>query len=94
MGNIPAGENRHLSAFPVTAVHSEYGPITEWGLSKREYFAALAMQGMASVTDDRYWTKTYGMTVEEWQASILERDAANAVRMADALLAELEKSNG
>lgn len=67
-------------------LNSGYG-----GLTKRELFAALAMQGMASVVDDRYWTKTCGITVDEWQASILERDSANAVRMADALLAELAK---
>lgn len=61
------------------------------GLTKREYFAAMAMQGMCALEDNRYWTKTCGMTLEKWQADILARDAAHAVLTADALLAELAK---
>ncbi len=66
------------------------------GLTKREYFAAMAMQGMCALQDDRYWHKSCGMTPEEWQADIIARDAAHAVRTADALLAELakEQNNG
>jgi len=63
-------------------------------LTKRELFAMAAMQGIASQKDDRYWTPSTGKTVEEWQTDALRADAAQAVRMADALLAELEKGNG
>ncbi|KAF1698328.1 hypothetical protein CSC62_05310 [Pseudoxanthomonas jiangsuensis] len=50
------------------------------GLTKRELFAAMAMQGLASVPAD-------GGLRPEWIAT----DAQNAVAYADALLAELEK---
>lgn len=58
------------------------------GLSKREYFSALAMQGMMTLPppDMVRWAadpKTKG-TVADWVA-------VNSVGMADALLAELEK---
>ncbi len=56
-----------------------YGIITpSTGLSKREYFAGLAMQACRS----------RGSNYENWED--LSRDA---VEMADALLAELEKKN-
>lgn len=48
------------------------------GLSKREYFAGLAMQGMLHEYD------------EEWKPSII---AFNAVAMADALMEELNKKS-
>lgn len=48
------------------------------GLTKREMFAMSAMQGICSNPDDRY---TY------------EQLAGHAVKHADALLAELEKTN-
>jgi hypothetical protein len=73
-----------LAAYPTS--HELYG-----GLTKREYFAAMVMQGMSALQDDRYWNKSCGMTVDEWQADIIARDAAHAVRVADALLAELAK---
>lgn len=47
------------------------------GLTKREYFAAMAMQGILS-TD-----------TEEWQGTP-DNNAKAAVRMADALLSALE----
>ena len=49
-----------------------------FGLTKREMFAMAAMQGICSNPDDRY---TY------------EQLAGHAVKHADALLAELEKTN-
>lgn len=68
-------DNKNLPAFPPNAgwEHSEAK-----GLTKREYFAAMAMQG---------WLASYtpAETAKE------EYVAAFAVRCADALLAELEK---
>jgi hypothetical protein len=50
------------------------------GLTKREHFAGLAMQGLCSVCDsDGCWTHNAGMT------------ATAAIEYADALLAELDK---
>lgn len=49
------------------------------GLSKREYFAALAMQGISSKVADY----EYG-----WDAKQVAKDAVN---QADALIAELNK---
>ena len=49
------------------------GSFTQYGLTKREYFAGLAMQGMAA-SDLTY-----------------EDIAHDSVKMADALLAELDK---
>lgn len=63
--------NKKLPAFPPNAgwEHSEAN-----GLSKREYFAAMAMQGLAT-----NWSKSN------------EEIARNAIEIADALLAELER---
>ena len=80
-------DNSEAQAFPVA--WGSAPPIL--GMTKREYFAAMAMQGMCALQDDRYWHKSCGMTPEEWQADILARDAAHAVKTADALLAELAK---
>jgi len=55
------------------------------GLTKREYFAAMAMQGFAS---NQGWAKT--MSPDDWD-EYLNRLANGAVEMADALLLELEK---
>ena len=52
-------------------------PEEAWGLTKREYFAAMAMQGMLS----------HGFNNVITEAG----EIAKAVRLADALLAELEK---
>lgn len=91
--------NGNEPAYPSPAAYSANGDVViyhELGLTKREYFAAMAMQGMCALQDDRYWHKSCGMTPEEWQADIIARDAAHAVRTADALLAELakEQNNG
>ncbi len=62
-------ENGKQGAFPKRA---DGAPQT--GLTKREYFAAMAMQGLASVEGN------------------IEHMAHDAVKIADALLAELEKT--
>jgi hypothetical protein len=66
-------ENGKQSAF-ATASDSRY----QAGLTKREYFAALAMQGLIACQHD-------GFTGDE--IAVVTR----AVRYADALLAELDK---
>lgn len=64
-------------AFPVPPEHSPNNSI-QLGLTKREYIAAMAMQGMAS--DPVYTEAPYEKGI-----------AMHAVKMADALLAALEK---
>jgi hypothetical protein len=51
----------------------------EGGLTKREYFAAMAMQGLLPVTDK---------TEPDWGTRVAE----GALNLADGLLAELERS--
>ncbi len=62
---------------------SESGGLS--GLTRREHFAGLAMQGMIS---SKYFAEFCRETLDCEQA---EGVAATAVRYADALLAELEK---
>lgn len=50
------------------------------GLSKREYFAAMAMQGILANSTDRIHDGMFGFV------------AITAVKQADALLAELERT--
>ena len=71
---------------------SRYGTNGEWtkkieyGLTKREYFAGLAMQGMlANSCDNQQGVKPYNQMT---YAELTEL----SVKAADALLAELEKS--
>jgi hypothetical protein len=78
------GEKREFGqepAFPVTQATSirpgEIKRITTGGLTKREHFAAMAMQGMVT------YCSAEGVNVREAMAT--------AVQYADALLAELEK---
>lgn len=71
-------------AFPLPIAE---GYPTAFGLTKREYFAGLAMQGeLASYQGD-----TARSEIPAEQLAIL---AKGWVATADALLAELEKTNG
>jgi hypothetical protein len=63
--------------FPIGATDTKQGELI--GLTKREYFAAMAMQGMV------YWRDVS----LPFKADLF---AAQAVQFADALLAELDKS--
>ena len=80
--------NAHKPAHPVPHDRGPFTddgePLTQYhdGLSKREYFAAMAMQGMLA-TD-----AMQGVRVE---TSIEELTAHASVCYADALIAELEK---
>jgi hypothetical protein len=66
-------------AFPRPASHSpEFGPVhPKLGLTKREYFAAMAMQGVAS---DRPFSEFEFSKLAEW-----------SVKQADALIEALNK---
>ena len=75
-------------AFPTTwTIESISGPqeVVMRGLTKREYFAALAMQGFASNPD---WAKT--MSKDDWD-EYRNRLSNAATELADALILELEK---
>ena len=69
----------NMPAFPS---HGTMGEVVETGLTKREYFAGLAMQGICASP----------FQPEESGARAMQQDAANAVKMADALIAELERT--
>ncbi|MBW4694653.1 MAG: hypothetical protein KME27_23125 [Lyngbya sp. HA4199-MV5] len=77
---------KHQSAFPVH-LHDTHGGL-EGGLTKREYFAAKAVQGLLAggrwefIRPDNYW---------EWQGEPPKAIAEQAVEIADALIAELSK---
>lgn len=64
------------NAFPVFGEEGR-NTFCHYGLTKREYFAAQAMQGM--------------IASNEWIADTLERVSKTAIEYADALIAELNK---
>jgi len=68
-------ENGKQGAFACVDSQKQY---LQEGLTKREYFAGLAMQGMMA---NQNLTSTENDTIAKW-----------SVDMADALLAELEKT--
>lgn len=72
--------NGDMPAMPRDCAKSHISTVAEdaLGLSKREYFAGLAMQGFCAAPD-----------TGEWSTETL---AECAVRQADALLAELEET--
>jgi len=80
-------DNKNQPTFPFT-------PNNPWddesangfsGLTKREYFAAIAMQGLTSNPD---WAKT--MTPDDW-GEYTDRLTKGSVELADALLKALEE---
>lgn len=66
-------------AFPLQSIGPDFQPGYS-GMTLRDYFAAKAMQGLMS-------QHSYG-------ASLLHENAANAYKMANAMLAEREKKGG
>jgi hypothetical protein len=58
-----------------------------FGLTKREYFAALAMQALASNPD---WAKTMRVP-DDWD-EFKDSSAKGAVELADAVMKELDNS--
>lgn len=81
-----ADTNGNAPAHPTVDANraADYGT---YGLTKREYFAGLAMQAMNLANGDNYSVDDVRMRLPEKHAA---RHAKAAVRYADALLAELE----
>lgn len=75
-----AHDNANYPAFPI--VNPETGTLYD-GLTKREYFAGLAMQGLISSFTEKASIGMWG--------SEMEQTTECAVRYADALLLELSK---
>ncbi len=76
--------NKNRPAYPSEEVDDGDGTVTfNPGLTKRELFAAMAMQGWCAANPN------YGGTVED----ALKITAKASVAVADALLAELEKKS-
>lgn len=73
-----ANNNFNAPAFPFEYNDEQFGRMNTIGLTKREYFAAMAMQG---------YLAGYGLT----ECANAEHVAKIAVECADALLTELEK---
>ena len=68
-------ENRNQSAYPVTIEDNGNASVTHLGLSKREYFSAMAMQGLIACPNI---------------IASKEVIAEESVKQADALLKALE----
>lgn len=74
--------NADKPAYP-THDEAEGGIYTvDAGLTKREYFAAMAMQGLLS---NAYWASTNSLGIDH------ENCANHAIKLADELLKQLEK---
>lgn len=73
-------KNAKEPAYPITASSWSHA-----GLTKREYFAAMAMQGMAK-DNPFYYTESY---MDRQSVKI----AQAAAKLADALLKELEEED-
>ena len=77
-------ENKNLPAFASVAISGENG-YQQDGLTKREYFAGLALQGIMSNQSLMNMGTSYGDHLVDAVA------AEYATRMADLLLEQLEK---
>lgn len=85
-------ENKNQPAFPVLEMQSVAGnqflDCTAAGLSKREHFAGLAMQGLLSCIEMQRWLQTDSRYTGQNFAEVV---AINSVEFADSLLTELSK---
>ena len=81
--NTAKVENKNLPAFASVAMSGNDG-YQQDGLTKREYFTALAMQALASNPD---WAKTM-RTPDDWD-EYKDRLAKGAIELADAVISEL-----
>lgn len=68
-------DNGNESAYPLTEDSPKFGPRTWLGLTKREYFAAMAMQGLCA---NAWWNLASSATIARW-----------SIEHADALIAAL-----
>lgn len=80
--------DKNESAFPI--FNLQEGELVSPGLSKRELFAAMAMQGLAQT---EFNDTTYGVGGRTLSTAS-ENRARCAISMADALLKELAKGGG
>jgi hypothetical protein len=84
-------------SYPRTAADPNWGLGTASyeGMSLRDYFAAAALQGYMSIPDDRNYSgrakEFKDLSVEEWQGTLLSKDAELCYRYADAMLEAREK---
>lgn len=79
--------NANKQAFPVAASYTDDYPqvlVRQGGLTKREYFAAMAMQGLAA---SNYWAENFTEKEEHLSKAILI-----SVKAADELLKQLEQT--
>lgn len=74
-------------ASSVTMMNGEHGSrlIPDGGMSLRDWFAGMALQGQMAILDNR--TCPSGRDVEEWRAECKAYDACYCYAMADAMLA-------
>ena len=80
-------------AFPCEqheTLNREWNQSFEPGMSLRDYFAAAALQGYMSISDERTYSgrmkEFKDLSVEEWQGTLLSKDAELCYRYADAML--------
>ena len=75
--------------------NGEWNQTYEPGMSLRDYFAAAALQGYMSISDDRTYSgrgeELKDLSVEEWQETLFSKDAELCYRYADAMLKAREK---
>jgi hypothetical protein len=80
-------------AYPVPMVKNQYNEYTSvdyTGLSKREHFAALALEGLLAMDKDEWFTADEADSrIADWVDGI----ATRAVQFADALIAQLAEPN-
>ncbi len=62
------------------------------GLSKRELFAAMMLQGLCSINDERTCPKDMLHNVEGWRNQMYLQDAIQAVEYADSLILALSQN--
>ena len=86
------------SAFPCEqheTLNREWNQSFEPGMSLRDYFAAAALQGYMSISDERTYSgrmkEFKDLSVEEWQETLFSKDAELCYRYADAMLKAREK---
>ncbi len=72
--------------FPLPKELYEHSEINPFGMSLRDWFAGMAMQGMQAIPDLRVWRSDSGQDLEEWRTGIFDTDAQHAYRIADAML--------
>lgn len=71
-------ENKDKPAFPIIFNSGQHDQLTEFGITKREHFAAMAMQGILSRAGNWDNVKDYGFIYRE------------SIRHADELLKQLD----